>query len=191
MVRSRRPADSALAFSARAWCHLLFRFLLTHLSNPGAHRSDGNSTCGNLPASSGSIAWSLAASMVCADGAVVVEWAGHAECAVLGRYAGLPATDAESMAARHAGDLFCVLPFICGGRSGFLRLPVRWNVAGGRIHFVIFCACGTSAGVGHDAPCFPCQPVSVAMGMVSHLLRIWCSENSERRSRVAAFNCHG
>src|SRR6266568_7032909 len=81
-------------------------FFFSHLSDPRAHRSSRDSACGKPFASSCPIAWALAAIVVRADFALVLERCGHAACCVLGGNDRLAATGVESVAARHACCLF-------------------------------------------------------------------------------------
>src|SRR5260370_29045501 len=86
--------------------------------------------------------------LVCADAAVVFEQRAHAHRNLLGGDDRLGAAGFEFVAARDARNLFRLLSLVRECGAGFLRLSVRWNVAGGRIHRTFFRAGRISAGVG-------------------------------------------
>src|SRR5579864_5208096 len=83
---------------------------------------------------------------------------------------GVSATGSVSVATWHAGDLSCLLSVVCERGAGFLRLPVRWDVAGGWSHRVFLCAARVSSGIGSTASAFARQSLLAAMGVVSDLL---------------------
>ena len=56
---------------------------------------------------------------------------------------------------------------------------------------LFFAPPGLRPGLSRAHPAVARQPVPAAVGVVSHLLRIWRGEASERRSPVAPLHRHG
>ena len=129
--------------------------------------------------------------MVCADAVVVLERVSHAERTVLGGDVGLAPACPESVAARHAGHLLCVLSVVRQRRARLLRLPIRWHAAGGWFHHILFCPARIPPRTRPPTSCLARQLGLAAVGVVSHLLRVWRGEASKRGPRVAPFHGNG
>ena len=99
--------------------------------------------------------------------------------------------DAEHLAARDAGDLLGVLPFVCGRSSGIFWISVRRNAVGSGIYFVVLCSVGLAPGIRTIAPADTRELVPFALGVVSDLFRIRRGKNRQRRPAVAALHGDG
>src|SRR6266403_1804228 len=146
-TRRGRPFDSPLDFSSCARAYLLLRVFLAGFSNSWIDRAARNSSRERISAS---LIRTIRPCelLVRADAAVAFERVTRAHGALLGRHDRFSASGIEFLAARHAGDLFCVLPLVCECRTGLLRLPVRWDAAGSGIHCDVSCAGRISPGLG-------------------------------------------
>src|SRR5205085_6738134 len=123
--------------------------------------------------------------LVCADTAMVFEPAAHADGDLLGGDDRVGAAGVEFMAARNAGDLLRVFPFVCECSAGFFRVPIGWNASGGGIYCPILRAEGVSSGLGRGEPTFASELVFAPVGMLPHLFRIGRGQNYGRRPGVA------
>src|SRR3984957_10691132 len=166
--------------------HLFFCVLLPCVSNPRAHGAKWDSARERLSPSGNTNLWTRARNMVCAYRAVVFERSAHVNGVVLGRDGRCIVVGAESVAARHASDLFCVLSVFCERGARLFRLPVGRHAAGSRIYFSFLRAVRAASWFWAVVTPIACQPVPAAMGMVSHLLRIRRGEEDEWRLGVAA-----
>src|ERR1700676_3059220 len=119
--------------------------------------------------------------MVCAYRAVVFEWPAYVNGIVLDRHGRFIAVGTESVAARDAGDLFCVLSVFCRRGAGFFRLSVGRHAAGSGLYRAFLCAVRNAAWFWADVATDAREFVPAAMGMVSHLLRVRRSEDDEWR----------
>src|SRR5882672_6110529 len=146
-TRRRRPLDPSLDFPAGAGAHLLFRVFLAGLSNSWIDWAARNSSRQRISASLVRTVRPCQL-LVRADAALAFERLAHAHENLLGRNDRFAASGIEFLAARHAGDLFCVLLVVRQCRTGFFRLPVRWDVAGSGIHHDVSCAGWISPGLG-------------------------------------------
>src|ERR1700688_1001733 len=171
--------------------HLFFCVLLPCVSNPWAHRAKWDSTRERLSPSRNTNLWTRTWDMVCAYRAVVFERSADVNGVVLGRDGRFIVVGAESVAARHANDLFCVLSVFCEPGAGFFRLPVGRHAARSGIYFSFLRAVRTASRFWAIVIPNARQPVPAAMGMVSDLLRIRRGEDDEWRSGVAAFHGDG
>src|SRR6266436_1972018 len=146
-TRRGRPLATSLDFPARAGAHLLFRVFLAGLSNSRIDRAARNSSRKRISAS---LIRTIRPCelLVRADAVMVFERVARAHGALLGGNDRFAACGIEFLAARHAGDLFCVFPLVCKCRTGFFRLPVRWDVAGSGIYCDVSCAGRISPGLG-------------------------------------------
>src|SRR3984957_19108764 len=180
-----------MAVFAGVRLHLFFCVLLPCVSNPWAHRAQWDSTGERLSSSRNTDFWTRTGDMVCAYRAVVFERSAHVNGVVLGRDGRFIVISAESVAARHVGDLFCVLFVFCERGAGFFRLPVGRHAARSGIYFSFLRAVRAASWFWAVVTPVACQSVPVAMGMVSHLLRICRGEDDGWRSGVAAFHGDG
>src|SRR5229473_2242953 len=146
-TRRRRPLDPSLDFPAGAGAHLLFRVFLAAFSNSWIDGAARNSSRQRISASLVRTIWPCEL-LVRTDTVMVFERVADAHGDLLGRNDRFAASGIKFLAARHAGDLFCVFPLVCQCRAGFLRVPVRWDVAGSGIHCHVSCAGRVSPGLG-------------------------------------------
>src|ERR1700722_2090064 len=180
-----------MAVFAGVRLHLFFCILLPCVSNPWSHRAKWHSTRERLSPGRNTNFWTRTGDMVCAYRAVVFERSADVNGVVLGRDGRFIAVGAESVAARHAGDLFCVLSVFCERGAGFFRLPIGRHAAGSGIYFSFLRAVRAASWFWAVVTPIACQPVPAAMGMVPHLLRIRRGQDDEWRSGVAAFHGDG
>src|ERR1700693_1195187 len=180
-----------MAVFAGVRLHLFFCVLLPCVSNSRAYGPKWDSTRERLSPSRNTNLRTRTGNMVCAYHAVVFERPARVNGVVLGRDGRFIVVGAESVAARHAGDLFCVLSVFCERGAGFFRLPVGRHAAGSGIYLSFLRAVRTASWFWAAVTPHARQPVPAAMGMVSHLLRIRCGEDDEWRSGVAAFHGDG
>src|SRR5439155_845253 len=88
---------------------------------------------------------------------------------LLGRDDRIAAAGVGFVAARNAGDLLCVFPFVRERGAGFFRVPIRRNAAGGRIYFFVFRAGRIPATAGRAKPAFASELVLAVVGMLPNL----------------------
>src|SRR5712664_1089053 len=183
-TRRGRPLDSPLDFSSRAGAHLLFRVFLAGISNSWIDWAARNSSRQRVSAS---LVRTIRPCelLVRAYAVMVFERVARAHGDLLGWNDRFGASGIEFLAARHAGDLFCVLPVVRQCRTGFLRLPVRWDVAGSGIHRDVSCAGRFSAGLGRRQQTFARECFSAGLGMLPDLFRIGRGKDPGWRSAVA------
>src|SRR6266850_3042446 len=186
-TRRSRPFDPSLDFSSCTWAHLLLRVSVSCLPNSRTDRPTRDSSGERVPAGAGRTVRPCEL-LVRADAAVAFERLAHAHGALLGGHDRFAFACLEYLAARHAGHLFCVLPLVRQCRTGFLRLSVRWNVAGSGVPCDVFCAGRFSAWLGRRKQTFACEPLPAGMGMLPDLFRIGGGEDPGRRSAVAEFH---
>src|SRR5207302_7411800 len=93
----------------------------------------------------------------------------HADSNLLGRDDRIAAAGVGFVAARNAGDLLCVFPFVRERGAGFFRVPIRRNAAGGRIYFFVFRAGRIPATAGRAKPAFASELVLAVVGMLPNL----------------------
>src|ERR1700676_3343642 len=121
-----------MAFLARAWTDLFFCLLLAAISDPWADRAAGNPSRTGLSRRGGPPVGRLAI-LVCADAPVVVgersNAAGDQHC----WRRRIAAPDPKPVSACHVIDLPDPVSFLRERGAGFFRIPVRRNVAGGRL----------------------------------------------------------
>src|SRR5712692_3004707 len=115
--------------------------------------------------------------LVCADAAVVFEQRAHGHGNLLGGDDRLAVAGLESVAARHACDLFRMLSLVRERGAGFFRLSVRWNVAGGGIHFFVFRTGRIPAGLGRRKQAIARELVFAGVGRLPDLFRIGRGED--------------
>src|ERR1022692_430269 len=101
-----------MALLAGTRLHLFFRFLLARLSDPWAHWTGRDFAGGHISSSRGPFVWLQPRLMVCAHFALAGERSPFADRLVLGGHGRVATVGSECVAARNAGDLFCVLPFV-------------------------------------------------------------------------------
>ena len=101
-----------MAFSASTRLHLLFRILLSRLSDPWAHWTGRDFAGRRIPAIRGTFVWLHPRRVVCAHTALAGERQSSTDRSLLGGHGRVITFDSECMAARNAGDLFCVLPVV-------------------------------------------------------------------------------
>src|SRR5216684_175236 len=183
-TRRRGPLDPSLDFPAGAGAHLLFRFLLAGFSNSWIDWAARNSSRQRISAS---LVRTIRPCelLVRADAAVVFKRVAGAHGDLLGRNDRFAFVGLEFLAARHAGDLFCVFPLVCQCRTGFLRLPVRWDATGSGIHRDVSRAGRFSPGLGRTQQTFARECFSAGLGMLPYLFRIGRGEDPGWRSAVA------
>src|SRR6266404_4318156 len=183
-TRRGRPLAPSLDFSARAGVHLLFRVFLAGLSNSRIDWAARNSSRQRISAS---LIRTIRPCelLVRADAVMVFERVTRAHGALLGGNDRFAACGIEFLAARHAGDLFCLLSLVRQCRTGFFRLPVRWDVAGSGIYCDVSCAARFSTGLGRRQQTFARECFSAGLGMLPDLFRIWRGEDPGRGSAVA------
>ena len=186
-----RPSHIALAISARCGRHLFFCVFFAGLSDSRFNRAARNSTRWPLPSGGRAIPRTLAAIVVCAYCSLVFQWSVDAERAVLGRHGGFGASCFEFLAPRNAGHMLCLFSFLHRRGAGFFQLPIGRHVIGSWIHLLVLCATRIAPRAGANPSALACEPLPSPVGMVSDLLRIRDGEDSERRSRMAPFHCHG
>src|SRR5262249_28746448 len=150
----------------------------------------GNSACQGIPAGGSGPVWAHGL-LVCADAAVVLEQRTHADRDLLVGDDRVGAAGVESVAARDASSLFCVLSFVCECVTRFFRISIGRHATGSRIHFVVFCAEGIPARMGRGKSAFARKLVSAGVGMLSNLLRVGRGKNYGRRSAVAELHGDG
>src|ERR1700686_2523697 len=172
-----RPPDSTLALPARTRRYLFFRILLAGLSNPRAHWTARDSSRERVPPGRGAFPWPQPRPVVCAHPSLAFERSSHVDRPVLGRHGRIATAACEYLAARNADDLFCLLPVIRGRSPGFFRLSVGWHAARGGLHFTLLCSFRIPPRLRSGVAAIARQPFSAAVGMVSHLLRVWCSQD--------------
>lgn len=173
-----RLSNSSVAIPSRARMHLLFRFFLSSFPNTRSHRRGWNFTRGELPSGCITIIWLLGATLVCADVALVVEQFSDVERPLLDRHAGILAARVELMAASNAGHRLCMFSLFCQRSSRLLWLSIRRDAVRSRIYLRLLRAIRVASGFGPTQSPFARQFVSTALGVVSHLLRVWRSETS-------------
>src|ERR1700674_2415614 len=110
-TRRGRPLDPSLDFPARAGAHLLLRVFLVGFSSSWIDWAARNSPRGRVPAGSGRTVRPCEL-LVRTDAALAFERLAHAHGNLLGRNDRFAIAGLEFLAARHAGDLFCVLPVV-------------------------------------------------------------------------------
>src|SRR6266850_767920 len=183
-TRRRRPLDPSLDFPAGAGAHLLFRVFLTGLSSSWIDWTARNSSCQRISAS---LVRTIRPCelLVRADAVMVFERVARAHSDLLGGHDRFVASGIEFLAARHAGDLFCLLPFVRQCRTGFFRLPVRWDVTGSGVYCDVSCAGRFSSGLGRRPQTFARERFPAGLGMLADLFRIGLGEGPGRRSAVA------
>src|SRR5271170_7305844 len=161
-----------MALLAGAWRHLLFRLLLARLSDSWTHGAGRNFAGGRISSSRGTFVWPSPRPVVCSNLILACERTSHAGGGVLGWHGRIAAVGYEFLAARNAGDLFCMLSLVRECGAGFFGISIGWDAAGSGVHRPFLCSCRIPSGAGRVVSAVPRQPVSVAVGMVSHLLRI-------------------
>src|SRR5882762_10454130 len=183
-TRRGRPLDPSLDFPARAGARLLLCVFLTGFSSSWIDRTARNSSRQGISASL--VRTVRPCELLVRTHAVVVfERAARAHGHLLGGNDRFAASGIEFLAARHAGDLFCMFPLVRECRSGFFRLPVRWDVAGSRIPCDVSCTAWFSSGMGRRKQTFARQCFPVGLGMFPDLFRIGRGEDHGRGSAVA------
>src|SRR6266850_1154251 len=189
-TRRSRPFDPSLDFSSCTWAHLLLRVSVSCLPNSRTDRPTRDSSGERVPAGAGRTVRPCEL-LVRADAAVAFERLAHAHGNLLGRYDCFGTSGFEFLAARHAGDLFCVLPLVRQRLTGFFRLPVRWDVAGSGIHCDVSCAGLFSPWLGRRKQTFARECFPAGLGMLPDLFRIGCGEDHGRGSAVAELHRAG
>lgn len=174
-------------FSAGAGTDLFLRVFLAGFSNQRIDRTARNFACRRLLARGRATAWA-GGLLVCADAALDLKRAAHADGTLLGGDDCVGAAGFEFVATGNVGDLFCVFSFVCERGAGFLVVSIGWNVAGGGIHFPVFCAKGMAARMGRGESAFANELVFAGLGMFSHLLRVGRGKNHGRGSGVEEFH---
>src|SRR5262249_4232549 len=189
-MRTQRLPNRALVIRASARGYLFFGFLFAGFSNPGADRARGNSASGPVSSSCRSHSRSLATILVCANAALAREHIRSADRTLLDWHYCVAAPRLESVAARHARDLFRVFSLIhcCG--TGFFELSIRWHVAGGGIYQPVFRSARLSSRPRCNSSASR-QPVPPAVGVVPHLFSIRGGEATQQRCAVAELYCDG
>src|SRR5208282_4330878 len=125
--------------------------------------------------------------MVCANIALALEQFTCAHCFVLGGHGRVGAVDPKCMATWNAGYLLRLLSFIRQRCARFFRLSIGWHAARGRFHRAFLCSARVSPRHRSSIASISRQFVLVAMGVVSHLLRIRGREDGRWGSRMAQF----
>src|ERR1700675_726388 len=180
-----------MAFLACVWLHLFFRVLLPCVSNPWTHRTKRNSSRERISRSRSTYLRTRTGSVVRAYRAVVFERAAYLDGFVLGGHGRFIAVSAEPVAARDAGDLFCVLPVVCERGAGFFWLSIGRHATRSGFYLAFLCASRNASWFWAFVATNAGQSIPAAMGMVSHLLRVRRSEDDEWRSAVAAVHGDG
>src|ERR1039457_3135489 len=129
--------------------------------------------------------------MVCADFSFAFGEPPSSWPPLLGGGGGVAAVGSECMAARNAGGLFCVLPFVRQRGAGFFQLSIGRDAARSWIHCALLFSAWISPRHGRGISPIARQPVPPAMGMVLHLLRVPCREDHRWRARVAQLYSDG
>src|SRR5271165_1168024 len=182
-------SSSALDLPARTWSHLLLGVLPAGVSDQGPHRAGWHPARRGISPSSGEVR--LGALLVCAHSAVAFSRTASAHGHLLGRDDRIVAACPQHLAARHAGHLLRVFFVIRQRCPGFLRIPVRRNVAGGGVSLVFLCITRAATRTWPRPSSLTSKPVSAAVGVVSYLFRIGLSEVRQRRDSVARLHRHG
>ena len=175
---------------ACARTNLFLGVFLAAISDSRADWTGRNSSGKRISAGSGQYRRARAL-LVRADAAVVQHKFAPVDGAVLGGADCIRSVDAEHLAARDAGDLLGVLPFVCGRSSRIFRISVRRNAVGSGIYFVVFCSAGMAPGIRTIEPADTRELVPFALGMVPDLLRIGRGKNRQRRPAVAPLHGDG
>jgi hypothetical protein len=129
--------------------------------------------------------------LVCAYVILVFERTAYIDGIVLGRLGRFIAIGTESVAARDAGDLFCVLLVFCGRSARFFRLSVRRYASRSGLYLPFLRAVRTAPWIWASVATTARQFVPAAMGMDAHLLRVRLGEDYERGSAVASLHGDG
>src|SRR5215468_10250148 len=74
---------------------------------------------------------------------------------------------------------------------GVLRVSIRRHAARSWLHLHLLCAPRSAPGAGCGPCAFAPEPVLVALGMVSHLLRVRRGENCQSRLFLASSHGNG
>src|SRR5437660_6498930 len=164
------PPDSSLALPSRARPHLFFCIFLAGVSDPWAHRSPRDPPGKRISAGGGALVGPHSL-LVRANAALVFGRLADANSSVLGGHGGIAIVNFQCVAAPNARDLFRVLSFVRERRPGFFWLSIRRHAARSWIHCTFLCSGRISPGLGRSAAAFAGQPVPLAMGVVSDLLR--------------------
>src|SRR6266851_10191521 len=174
---------SPVDFPAGTWADLLLGVFLPGISNSRIDWAAGNPPRQRVSSGAGG-AVRARGLLVCADAAVVFEQRAHGHGNLLGGDDRLAVAGLESVAARHACDLFRMLSLVRERGAGFFRLSVRWNVAGGGIHFFVFRTGRIPAGLGRRKQAIARELVFAGVGRLPDLFRIGRGEDHGRRPAV-------
>ncbi len=191
LLWSLEPPAAALDFSSGSRPDLLFRVLLAALPGKRADRYRRHSAGAPIPADDRAQCVRSRTILVRPFALLdLLEFDGYS-CVLLDRVDCLGTAGAESLAARHAGDLPALLFGVCECVRRFLVLSVGWDVAGGRIYLALLRATGLSSRTRRIASSVTREFVPVAVGVAADLLRIRNRETGERRSAMAQLDRDG
>src|SRR5215472_13464967 len=155
-----------MALPSRLRADLFLGILFLAVSDQRAHWTGGHPAGRGLSFCRGRAFSELAPLCLRAHVPVVVSERSHADLFLLAGAGGIGDVDSQSMAAGQPGGLFSELSFLRIGGAGLLRVPVRWDAAGSRIHLHLLRAPGLASRAGRGPCAFATQPVSPALGMV-------------------------
>src|SRR5215472_19376353 len=181
----------AMVVSPRSGSPLLFGVLLSAVSDQGSHRAAGDPACVRLSRRRGGAGGRLTTILGRPNVSMVVFRRSCPDVSLLARHCGIGGSGLQSLAARELGAVFSLFPFLRGCGSGVLRVSIGRHVARSRLHLHLLCAARSAPGAGSGTCAFAPEPVLVAVGMVSHLLRVRRGENCQSRLFLASSHGNG
>src|SRR5579884_193161 len=168
--RQLQPPAAALDFSPRSGPDLFLSILFAGLPDSRPYRPGWRSARAKISCCGCAFFPWMGAPLVCAFAFLAFKQQPYAD----GHYHNwahrLAACSHQSVAAAYAAHLLFVLFVFCNGRRRFLKLSIRRNASGSRIHLTLLRPARSLARTGSIQRAFLGQHVSAAMGVVPHLL---------------------